>query len=262
MGGSSRRVVMRTGIRVRAAARERCRRRGRGASGRRPTPRRAPIRPLHPEVQVVLDRVADRAVALQRLAGDELGGIGGEALGHRDVARRRRQPVLHGIRGAVDDRAGELEGEQRVGEVVLDRLEAADRHPELLALLHVVDGCLQQAIGEPDELRRRAERAVVERHGQRGLRLVALGEHELGRRAGLDREEPAAAVDRGLGRHGEVVAGDGHDAAVVLEDQQPGDLRVRHERGPTERGRGDEPAGRDAGQPRVDRPGRRRRRGQ
>ena len=43
---------------------------------------------LQEEVQVVLDRVADGAVALERLAADELGGVGRHRLGHRHVAAR------------------------------------------------------------------------------------------------------------------------------------------------------------------------------
>ena len=84
---------------------------------------------LEVAVQVVLDGVADGAVALQRLAAAEAGGVGRHGLGHRDVAR------LHRGGGAAHRRAGEGELLERVGEVVLHRLERADRHAELLALL-------------------------------------------------------------------------------------------------------------------------------
>ena len=69
-------------------------------------------------------------------------------------------------RGAVHERAGELEREPGVREMVLHRLERTDGHAELLALLHVVDGQFQHAVGEPALLRGGAEHAAVERGGE------------------------------------------------------------------------------------------------
>ena len=48
-----------------------------------------------------------------------------------------------------------------VGEVVLHRLERADRHAELLALLGVVDREVEHPLAEPDELGGGAEREPI-----------------------------------------------------------------------------------------------------
>ena len=91
------------------------------------------------------------------------GGVAGERLGHRHVPRP--VPAVrcgHRPCGAGDGRRGELDGEGGVGEVVLHRLEAADRHAELLAVGDVGDGEVEHRCGQPDELRGRAERAPVE----------------------------------------------------------------------------------------------------
>ena len=112
-------------------------------------------RALEEAVQVVLDGVADGAVALQGLPAAEAGGVGRHGLGHRDVAG------LHRGRGAADRGPGEGELLERVGEVVLHRLERADRHAELLALLGVVDGQVEHPLAEPDELGGGAEREPV-----------------------------------------------------------------------------------------------------
>ena len=105
---------------------DRTRPRARGATPRLPRPRERPGA-LHPQVQVVLEGVADGAVALERRAGASVAASEAKALRHRHVERPR--PVVRApgdaVRGAVHDRAGHLEGQQRVREVMLDRLEAA-----------------------------------------------------------------------------------------------------------------------------------------
>ena len=95
--GASRRPRLR---RVGAAHTSRCRlERGSYESGRltrsvwwalSPQARASAQVRLRIQVQVVLDRVADGAVALQRLAADEFGGVGRHRLGHRHVAAARR----------------------------------------------------------------------------------------------------------------------------------------------------------------------------
>src|SRR5439155_16119503 len=75
--------------------------------------------PLHPEVQVVLVRVADGAVALERGAGGAVRGVARERLGYGDVHRAFRVVGRDGVRGTVRDRPRELELEAGVGEMVL-----------------------------------------------------------------------------------------------------------------------------------------------
>ena len=119
------------------------------------------------EVEVVLERVADGAVALERLAGGEHGGVGGLRLGHRDVDRRVRAR-----RSATDQAARYTRGRANSS-----AMRASARwcftawklpigHAELAPLLDVVDGQVEHAPGQADELRRGAQRAPVE--GERG----------------------------------------------------------------------------------------------
>ena len=177
--------------RTRSATRARWNRASPHDEARRP-------RPLHPHVQVVLDRVGDGAVALQGLARDERGRVGCRGLGHRDIAARGVESVAHRVRRVVHHRLGELDGKQGVGQMVLDRLEAADRHTELLALLHVVDGHREHPVGQPDELRRprRAHRGprralATPGPGHRSQRVTPLGRR-------LQPEQMTCAVDRRL----------------------------------------------------------------
>ena len=162
------------------------------------TPRRGQSpRSLHPHVQVVLHGVGDGAVALQGVANDERGGVGCRRFGHGDVATRGVEIVRHRVRGVVHNRLGELDGQQRVGEMVLDRLEAPDRHTELLALLHVLGGHREHAVGQPDELGRRAERASIEGVGAQASRVRRRRDRQtLTSRSHSG--EMARPVDRGL----------------------------------------------------------------
>ena len=98
---------------------------------------------------------------------------------------------MHGIEGrggAVDERAGELERDARVGEVVLDRLERADRHAELPAFLRVLGRHVEHALREAALLRRDADDGAVEGGADR----VVVD----GRRWASHFEQPARAVDR------------------------------------------------------------------
>jgi hypothetical protein len=79
-------------------------------------------------VQVVLESVADRAVALQRHARGELRGVGASALAIEARTRAGLAP-RHAAAARQHRRAGELEAHRGLGEVVLDRLEAAYRRP-------------------------------------------------------------------------------------------------------------------------------------
>src|SRR5258706_15077975 len=90
-------------------------------------------------VQFVFDGVTDGAVALDRGAAHDVRGLGGEHNGTVD-SLRGRHVVLDGPGRGEDGRGGELQAERGVGELVLDGLEAADRHPELVPLLDVAAG--------------------------------------------------------------------------------------------------------------------------
>ena len=79
--------------------------------------------------------------------------------------------------------------------MVLDRLERADRHAELLALVHVVDGQVEHPPAEADELRGGAERAAVE--GAAAAAAVARRPTARRRRATRRRvDRSTGAVDR------------------------------------------------------------------
>ena len=194
--------------------------------------------PLHEQVQVVLERVADGAVALERLAGGERGGVAGQGLGHRHMGRRVGIVVRDRPRGAVHERAGELDRDAGVGEVVLHGLEAADGHAELLALLGVVDGEVEHPAGEA----RRAARPRRARRGRtpRRARFVA----DRRGRLPLDPREPARSVDAGGRREHRVGASDQEQGVVVVDDDRVGRLRVRRVRIAPERGGDRDVAGR------------------
>src|SRR5437764_4792470 len=99
-------------------------------------------RALQIEMKVVLRCVSDGTVALQRGPGRHQRGLVGLAFRHAGVYGIERRG------GAVDERAGELEGDPCVREVMLDRLERADRDPELPALLRVPGGHVEHALRE------------------------------------------------------------------------------------------------------------------
>ncbi len=88
-----------------------------------------------------LERGASGGV--RRLTGREFGGgeVGG---GERE-------------RGAQDERAGEFQGDLRVGQPVLDCLERAYGSAELGALLDVGDGLVEQGEADAEGLRRSSE---------------------------------------------------------------------------------------------------------
>ena len=96
--------------------------------------------------------------------------------------------------GSEDGRAGEAQRQQRRRERVLDRLEAADRHAELLTLLHVVDGHVEHPLGSARPAPRRCRARRATRPTPRRRRVV--GEHGRRRRMRDDACQPPRAVDR------------------------------------------------------------------
>ena len=75
------------------------------------------------------------------------------------------------LRRVVRGRACELEREQHVGALVLDRLERADRPPELHARLGVLDRHVEQALRAADHLVRERGRGLVRASSRARARL-------------------------------------------------------------------------------------------
>ena len=84
---------------------------------------------FEPEMEVVLERVADGAVALEGDAGGEAGGLVGGDLGERGVAGQGRLGGGDRPGGAGDRPAGVLEGDEGVGQVVFDPAGRSRRAP-------------------------------------------------------------------------------------------------------------------------------------
>ena len=158
--------------------------------------------PLHEEVEVALPGVADGPVDLEGDPGGQVGGVGGQGLGHRGV--RRSGPAVAGQRvgGPVGGRPGELQLHPGVGQVVLDRLEAADGLAELLALLGVVGRQGDHPVGQAQQLGGRGQR----RPGRPGRPAGAAawsprGDGGVGGGRPVDRAQVPGAVDRRGGGH-------------------------------------------------------------
>ncbi|MNF46830.1 hypothetical protein D3C76_540180 [compost metagenome] len=67
-----------------------------------------------------------------------------------------------GVSGAVQHRLGLFDVTGDIGQVMLDRLEAADRLAELFALGHVVHRQVEHALRQPQQLPGHRQRATVE----------------------------------------------------------------------------------------------------
>src|SRR5262249_13211823 len=152
---------------------------------RRPGRRRGPAAPaeaLGDAVGVLVDgpeEVLAGPGALQVVVGGDLPGVAHAAVdldaGARvlqrgvpsdDLRRRDRERdvaderVVEGRAGRVDRGARGLLAHEDVGEHVLQRLEGADRPPDLLAPLGVVGRELGRRLGDPEQLRRDKRRAL------------------------------------------------------------------------------------------------------
>ena len=158
-------------------------------------------------------------------------GVGRDCLGHRHFARRNVRVLCDDVRRVVDDRFRELEREERVGEMVLDRLEGADGHPELLALLHVVDGDGQHVIGQADELRSRRERSAIKGSATDLTSSLTGRKHDLAGLVPLDREQMTSEVDRRLWFDTNRIRRQQRHTVVTAGDDRICDVRVEHEIG-------------------------------
>src|SRR5215212_1439687 len=97
-------------------------------------------------LDAVLLHVARAAVDLDALVGDLDGDARGVQLRHRDLAHR-----ILAVREPPGRRVGELpralDLRRHLGELVADDLELADRAPERLALLRVLERLVEYALG-------------------------------------------------------------------------------------------------------------------
>ena len=84
-------------------------------------------------------------------------------LGRCDRELRLRVPLGDAPSGPVRERARELRLDVRIGEPVRDRLVDADRPPELLARLRVLDGELEHLLRDTGRLERERRELRVAR---------------------------------------------------------------------------------------------------
>src|SRR6185369_17987848 len=94
---------------------------------------------LEEQVRGMLPSVADAAMRLDRVARNLDGDIGEMRLGERRHAWRILLPHVPGMGGVPDERARRLQLDGHIGELMLERLKAADQPAVLLALLGIVD---------------------------------------------------------------------------------------------------------------------------
>ncbi|CAB4324318.1 unannotated protein [freshwater metagenome] len=194
---------------------------------------------LEPEVKIVLGGVADRAVALQRLAGHHLGSIRCEALRHRHTAIEIGLAVGQRVGRVPHHRAGERDLQFGIGEMVLDRLKAADRDTELLAGHDVLDGHGDHALGHADEFGGSGNSTTVEGEGHGSCRSITRGD-EFG--VGLvpfRSEEATSTIHRGLRGETQVGPGNSEQRTVALGHEQIGDMGIDDEGLTLERNGGD-----------------------
>ncbi len=128
-------------------------------------------------MHVVLPGEPDAAVQLDPLGGGPAQGL--QRLGQGEPARLLAVGGGAGPGRVVRRRAGRLHLDVGVGQPVLDRLEGADRPPELLALPHVLHGPLQHPAGRPHGLGGETDGDGVAEPGERGEDVVALTPQQL-----------------------------------------------------------------------------------
>src|SRR5262245_38523435 len=167
-----------------------------------------------PQVEVVLEREPDPAVQLVRdergldvrVAGRHLGdGHGGLRPPDGVVATAIHGAAPHGPPGR---QAGRIDAGRQVGDVMLHRLEAADRAAELAAITDVADRHVQHGAGAADHFHalQGGRDAADALHGRPGVREPR-------------REDPVRRHPHGLERH--LVLG------VVGERAHPGPAHSR-----------------------------------
>ena len=121
---------------------------------------------------------ADAAEGLERVAAHEALTVVAGGLGHGDGGGPGGRVLVDGGDGEVAQGAGTLEGEEHVAHLVLDRLEGADGHPELLAVLDVGQHHLEERVAGADGLERERDGRLLQGAGdpERGGRAAGLAE--------------------------------------------------------------------------------------
>ena len=168
---------------------------------------------------------AHAAVQLHGLLADEARCLADQHLGPgHGVAACGRVGVAAVRGGQVDHRACLFELDQHVGHAVLQGLEAADRHAELLARAAVFDGRLEDALERAEGVGAERGDAVVDDFGEGrgdigaesriGVDLDVV-EFEVGGALTVDRVQRVAGQARGVARHGEQP-----DALVIARRDQ------------------------------------------
>ena len=107
---------------------------------------------LEIQVHVVLPREADAAVHLDALAGGVAIGVAAIRLGHGYGQGRLGHVFIHGPGRIVGGGFGRLHLQHHLGALVLDGLKAADRAPELDALLGVRHADVEHLLRPADHL--------------------------------------------------------------------------------------------------------------
>lgn len=210
-----------------------------------PAPPGVPQRPRlpYPHRQIQLLRIPHRPMQLQRRPRRRVRRFARHDLRRRHIGSRARRPFGERRRSPVQQRAGELQADQRVRQPMLDRLERSDRHPELGALLHVRDRGPQQRLARPERLRRRGERRPVRRRAGRLHHPRPRGEHLP---AGLDPEQPPRRIGRSTER---AVSGREPQLVPGHREHRVHGVRVQRERPAVEQERRGHRPRRHPGQP-------------
>ena len=194
-------------------------------------PRRVPlvVGALDEEVPVVLPGEADASEGLERVTAHQALAVVAGGLGHGDGGGPGGSVLVDGGDGEIAEGAGTLQGEEHVAHLVLDGLEGAYGHSELLAVLDVVENHAEERIGGADGLEREPDGRLVQRTGdaERGGRAAGLsegavvGDEDAVERGGV---EGSARIERVHGGEAGLDRGDDEHTDAFSDAGDDGDL--------------------------------------
>src|SRR5215510_11230578 len=176
------------------------------------------LRVPHEALDRILAGVTVAAEDLYGVGGDLHRGVGGEALGHRRLERRRRAAPIEERRRMMDEEPRAVHLHCHVGQHELEALEGRDRLTELLALLRVGHGRVEGGLADPHRLGAHGRTRTVER-AERDLEAFTLLAQAV-----LDGDLAVAQVERD-GRR----AADAH-LALELANGEAGERRLDQKR--------------------------------